>query len=106
MVSGKDSYLLLGVGPARDLDNHVQNGLLVIGVKGDIVEGGDRNAILLDVYPVFQGVGLADFSRDEGHCGRLRGSRREVSGDQSGTTCEGRHLEINSRRRCGGEKRV
>ena len=65
------SYLLLGVGPARDLDNHVEDGLLVIGVEGDIVEGRDRDTILLDVYPVLQGVGLADFSRDERHCGRL-----------------------------------
>lgn len=52
--------LLLGVGPAGDLDDHVQDGLLLIGVEGDVVEGRDGLAILLDEDAVLQSVGSAD----------------------------------------------
>jgi len=54
------AYLLLGVGPARDLDDHVQDGLLLVGIKGDVVEGGDGLAILLDEDAVLKGVRSAD----------------------------------------------
>ena len=49
--------LHLSVGPAGDLDNHVEDGLLRVGVQWDIVEGRDGHAVLLDVHPVLQGVG-------------------------------------------------
>lgn len=57
------TYLELGIGPSRNLNNHVQDGLLLVGVEGDIVEGRDGLAILLDVDAVLEGVGsrnLAD----------------------------------------------
>jgi hypothetical protein len=40
--------LKLGVGPARDLDDHVEDGALLVGVEGNIVEGGDDLAVLLE----------------------------------------------------------
>ena len=48
--------LLFGIGPARDLDDHVQDSLLLIGVQGNVVERRDGDAILLDECAVFQGV--------------------------------------------------
>ena len=59
MKSGA-AYLLLGVGPARDLNNHVQDGLLLVGIEGDVVEGRDGLAILLDVDAVLKGVRSRD----------------------------------------------
>lgn len=57
------AYLLLCVGPPRDLDDHVQDGLLLVGVEGDVVEGRDRHAILLDEDAVLKGVSGADLAR-------------------------------------------
>ena len=65
-------YLLLGVGPAGDLNDHVEDGLLLVGIEGDVVEGRDGLAILLNVNTVLQGVGLADLADGVGHGGRLR----------------------------------
>lgn len=65
-------YLLLGVGPAGDLNDHVEDGLLLVGIEGNVVEGRDGLAILLNVNTVLQGVGLADLSDGVGHGGRLR----------------------------------
>lgn len=73
------AYLLLGVGPAGNLNDHVENSLLSIGVERDIVERRDGLAILLDVHPVVQGEGLADLADSVGHCGRWRGRSSEVS---------------------------
>lgn len=72
------SYLKLGVGPSRNLNNHVQDGLLLVGIEGDIVEGRDGDAILLDVDAVLKGVGsgdLADAVRGRSHCDIRRGGR-------------------------------
>lgn len=57
------SYLELGIGPSRNLNNHVQDGLLLVGIERDVVEGRDGDAILLDVDAVLESVGsrnLAD----------------------------------------------
>jgi hypothetical protein len=40
--------LELGVGPAGDLDNHVEDGAVLVGEEGDIVEGRDDLAVLLE----------------------------------------------------------
>jgi hypothetical protein len=56
------TYLLLGVGPAGDLDDHVQDGLLLVGVERDVVEGRDGHAILLDVDAVLKSVRSADLA--------------------------------------------
>lgn len=61
-------YLELGVGPSRDLNNHVEDGLLLVGIEGDIVEGRDGNAILLQVDTVFQGVRRSNLANAVGGC--------------------------------------
>lgn len=61
------THLLLGIGPARDLHNHVEHGLLLIGVQWDVVEGRDRHAILFNVDAVLEGVWCADLAN--GVCG-------------------------------------
>lgn len=62
-------YLLLGVGPSRDLNDHVQDGLLSIGVEGDVVEGRDGLAILLDINTVLQRVRLGNLANGIRHGG-------------------------------------
>jgi hypothetical protein len=57
-----ETHLHLAIGPARDLNDHVQDGLLLVGVQRDIVEGRDGHAILLDVDAVLQRVGAADLA--------------------------------------------
>ena len=84
------AYLLLSVGPARDLNNHVQDVLLLIGVERDIMEWRDGDAILLVVDTVLQRVGLANLADGVGHgvLRVLRGirNRSKVSRDEGGTS--------------------
>ena len=54
------THLLLGVGPAGDLDNHVQDCLLLIGIQRDVVKRRDGDTILLNEDAVVKGVGSAD----------------------------------------------
>jgi hypothetical protein len=53
LLDGIEGLLLgdlhLRVGPARDLDDHVQDALGLVGEERDVVEGRDDGAILLDV---------------------------------------------------------
>jgi len=63
--------LELAVCPSWDLNNHVQDGLLLIGIERDIVEGRDRDAILLDVDAMLESVRCSDLSSLVlgSHCG-------------------------------------
>lgn len=88
-------YLLLSVGPAGDLNDHVQDLLLLVGVEGDIVEGRDGDAILLNVNTVLQRVRLSDLANGIRHFGC---GGREMPGDQSSSG------ERRGRRRSGGRK--
>lgn len=54
------SYLELSIGPSWNLDDHVQNGLLLVGKQWDIVERRDRCAILLNEATIFKSVGCTD----------------------------------------------
>ncbi|KAI6770200.1 hypothetical protein HG530_004829 [Fusarium avenaceum] len=67
------TYLKLSIGPSRNLDNHVQDVLLLVGVERNIVEGGDGLAILLDVNTVLEGVGSRNLADGVvgGHVGLL-----------------------------------
>ncbi len=48
--------LHLRVGPARDLNDHVEDTIVLVGEEGDVVEGGhDRPVLLLDEHSVFWG---------------------------------------------------
>jgi hypothetical protein len=40
-------YLKLSVGPTRNLDDHVEDGLLSVGVEGDVMERRNNLAVLL-----------------------------------------------------------
>lgn len=48
--------LELGVGPAGDLDDHVEDAIALVGEKRDVVEGRDDLAVLLDEDAVVCGV--------------------------------------------------
>jgi len=63
------THLHLGVGPARHLNNHVQDGLALVGVERDVVKGRDGLAILLDEDAVLEGVGSSDSACSVGVCG-------------------------------------
>ena len=85
--------LQLGVGPSRDLNDHIHDCLLLIGIERDIVEGRDRGAIHFSIATVVEGVLWGDLTSTElggaftvGHGGRggLRASS-EVPIDGSGT---------------------
>ena len=45
LLDGIERLLLgdleLGVGPTRDLDNHVENAIALVGKERDVVEGGE-----------------------------------------------------------------
>jgi len=69
--SGEPLYLKLGIGPARNLDNHVQDALFLVGEKGNIVEGRNRDAIPLNVDAVVGGVGRANLAQVIRHAGDL-----------------------------------
>jgi len=75
-LAGGDLHLRIG--PAGDLDDHVEDTLVLVGEEGDVVEGGDDGAILLDEHTVFEGVRSADEARGIllGHGGRR--SRKDV----------------------------
>jgi hypothetical protein len=45
--------LHLGVSPARNFDDHVQDSVVLVCEKGDVVKGGHDSAILFDVDSMF-----------------------------------------------------
>ena len=53
----KSTHLHLSIGPARNLNNHVENGLLLVGIQGDIMEWRNRDAIFLNEDAVLESVG-------------------------------------------------
>ena len=63
------SYLLLGVGPAGDLNDHVQDGLLLVGVERNVVEGRDGDTILLNEHTVLESVWGTDLADGVRHVG-------------------------------------
>ena len=56
LLDGVEGLLLgdlhLRVGPARDLNNHVQDAIVLVGEEGDVMEGRDDAAVLLDEHTV------------------------------------------------------
>lgn len=88
----KKTHLELGVGPAGDLNNHVEDGLLGIGIERNVVEGRDGDAILLNVHTVLERVRRGDLAGGVGrHCvGVVAVDRREVAGNLS--CAKGRNL--------------
>jgi hypothetical protein len=98
------THLHLRIRPAGDLDDHVEDRLLLIGIEGDVVEGRDGDAILLDEDAVLEGVGSADLAGSVWaggrHGGRRTGRRMvEVGSDLLGTRT---NFELVGERDCGG----
>jgi hypothetical protein len=91
IIEKSATYFHFAIGPSWDLNDHVQDSLLLIGIERDIVEWGDWNSIFLDVDAVLQGVWSADLANlvSRRHfCGciltvdvvlRRRGARRDMS---------------------------
>ncbi len=57
LLDGIERLLLgdlhLGVGPAGDLDDHVEDAIALIGEKRDVMERGEDLAVLFDVDAMF-----------------------------------------------------
>ena len=57
LLDGVEGLLLgdlhLGVGPAGDLDDHVQDAIVLVGKERDVVERRHDMAVLLDVDAMF-----------------------------------------------------
>jgi len=57
LLDGIERLLLgnfhLGIRPAGNFDNHVENAIALIGKEGDIVERRDDLAVLFDENPMF-----------------------------------------------------
>ena len=76
---GSEAYLELAIGPARDLDDHVEDGLLFVRIQRDVVERRAGLAIPLDVDAVFQRVRLAHLANGEvRHAGGIVGGGCEM----------------------------
>jgi len=84
LLDGVEWFVLgdfkLGVSPAGDFDNHVEDAIALVGKERNVVEGGDDGSVLFRVDAMFEGVGSTDDTRRE-----LRNHRRggkETSGER------------------------
>jgi hypothetical protein len=64
-----ETHLHLGIGPAGHLNNHVEDGLLLVGEQRDVVPWRDELAVLLNVDTVLEGVGGANAAGGVCHFG-------------------------------------
>lgn len=53
----------LGVGPARNFDDHVENAAVLVSKEGDVMPWGDDRAVLFDENAMLERVGSADLAR-------------------------------------------
>ena len=108
-----ETHLHLGIGPSWNLDDHVQDSLLFVGVQGDVVEWGDWNSIFLEVDAMLQSVGSSDLASGVlgSHvCGnrrrRIGGGRRGAREVSSYLICARRNFVcIIGWRQCGRRER-
>lgn len=78
----RPAHLQLGIGPSRNLHDHVQDSLLIGRVERDVVPGRYRHPISLKVDPVLQRVGMTNCpgAVRRRHLGRqTRRDRREMA---------------------------
>ena len=70
LLDGVECFLLggfhLGVGPAGDLDNHVEDAEVLVCEEGDVMEGGNDGAILFDEDAVIYHADQSDGERGGG----------------------------------------
>jgi hypothetical protein len=65
-----DTHLHLGIGPAGHLNNHVEDGLLLVGIERNVVPWRDELPVLLNEDTVLERVGRADSAGGVGHFGQ------------------------------------
>jgi hypothetical protein len=63
----RGTHLHLRVGPAGNLDNHVEDRLLLVGVERDVVPWRNELAVLLDEDAVLERVGRGHFADSVRH---------------------------------------
>lgn len=63
------THLHLSVAPAGDLDDHVEDGLLLVGIERDVVPCRDGLAVLLDEDTVLERVRRSDLADRVSHVG-------------------------------------
>jgi hypothetical protein len=63
----RGTHLHLRVGPAGDLDDHVEDGLLLVGIQRNVVPCRDGLAVLLDEDAVLKRVGRCDLAGGVSH---------------------------------------
>ena len=62
MKQRTSTNLQFAIGPSWNLNDHVQDGLLLVGIERNVMERRDGDAILLDVDAVVQGIGSSDLA--------------------------------------------
>jgi len=64
LLDGVEWFILgdlkLGVGPAGDLDNHVEDAIALVGKERNVVEGRDDGSVLFRIDAMVEGVGSTD----------------------------------------------
>jgi hypothetical protein len=67
LLDGIERFFLadlhLGVGPTGDLDDHVEYPIVLVGEEGDIMEGREDGAVLLDEDSMFYNTGYTMIMR-------------------------------------------
>ena len=57
LFNGVECFILgdlkLGVGPARDLYNHVEDAIVLVGEERDVVEWGEDGSVLFRIDAMF-----------------------------------------------------
>jgi len=83
LLDGVEGLILadfeLGVGPTRNLNNHVQDTIVLVVKERNVVEGGKDGPVLFRIYAMFEGVGSTD---DTGGVLGDHGRRRKETGGE------------------------
>ena len=66
VLNRSPTYFKLAIGPSRNLNNHVQDGLLLIGIQRNIVEGRNRYSIFFNIDTVIQCICRSSLSHRVG----------------------------------------
>jgi hypothetical protein len=63
------THFHLRIGPARHFDDHVEHGLLLVGIEGNVVPWRNELTVLLDEDAVFERVCRGDLAGGVRHAG-------------------------------------
>lgn len=83
LLNGVEDLILgdfqLGVGPARDLNDHVEDTIVLVVKERNVVEGGNDGPVVFRIYAMVEGVGGTD---DTGGVLGDHGRRRKKTGSE------------------------